>query len=120
MPGYDKTDMAGLACSSCHSCILRPQVFTQVDREGRPACEGVFCARCHNAEAEITQHLPSLVGGNNSVASLALANYYFYDQGASFEAVAGAAVGVDIAGLLGKINSTRDSIIQVTSHSFSS
>ena len=86
--------------------------------------------RCVNLEAQIVSRLPDAISNPEDAAkALAVAEYYFYGRGSGsssssstsngsqsgggLEAVLLAAFDFDVAGLLQRINSTRQELLQV-------
>ena len=85
---------------------------------GRPTSEGYVCVclcRCTNAESYIIARLPDLIGSDPATLnkSIALADYYFYNQGGGVKDILKSVAGVNLDDVFATVNSTRDQAVQV-------
>ncbi|EIE18872.1 hypothetical protein COCSUDRAFT_45025 [Coccomyxa subellipsoidea C-169] len=69
---------------------------------------------CTNAEPYIIGRLPDLMGNDPATLnkSIALANYYFYNQGGGVKEILNSVAGVNLDDVFATVNSTRDQAVQ--------
>ncbi|KAK9918047.1 hypothetical protein WJX75_000757 [Coccomyxa subellipsoidea] len=69
---------------------------------------------CTNAESYIIARLPDLIGSDPATLnkSIALADYYFYNQGGGVKDILKSVAGVNLDDVFATVNSTRDQAIQ--------